>query len=67
MFPGDLSKLSKLIAAVIGYQNFEAEAAIVNYYALDSSIGGHTDHSERNHKAPLLSIRFYILVSSWHL
>lgn len=58
MFPEDLSKLSKLIATVIGHHDFEPEAAIVNYYAPDSSIGGHTDHSEKNHEAPLLSVRF---------
>jgi len=46
------------LAAASGFPDFEAEAAIVNYYAMDSSIGGHTDHSEKNHEAPLLSVSF---------
>lgn len=53
----DLNLLSCTIARVIGFNNFKAEAAIVNYYALDSSIGGHTDHSEKNKEAPLISVR----------
>ncbi|XP_046462692.1 nucleic acid dioxygenase ALKBH1-like [Daphnia pulex] len=57
-FPLDLNLLSSIIAQSIGFLSFKAEAAIVNYYALDSSIGGHTDHSERNHEAPLISISF---------
>ena len=57
VFPDDLALLSKTIAYSLGFDNFLAEAAIVNYYALDSSIGGHTDHSEYNHTAPLISIR----------
>lgn len=36
---------------------FEAEAAIVNYYRLDSTLSGHTDHSEKDLTKPLLSIR----------
>ena len=36
---------------------FKAEAAIVNYYHLDSSLSGHTDHSEKDLARPLLSIR----------
>ena len=37
--------------------SFRAEAAIVNYYHLDSSLSGHTDHSEKDLTQPLLSIR----------
>ena len=33
-----------------------AEAAIVNFYPMDATLGGHTDHSEPNLEAPLLSI-----------
>ena len=36
---------------------FSAEAAIVNFYHLDSTLSGHTDHSERDLSLPLLSIR----------
>nr|CAH0113114.1 unnamed protein product [Daphnia galeata] len=57
-FPSNLNLLSCIITQSIGFQSFKAEAAIVNYYALDSSIGGHTDHSEKNHVAPLISVSF---------
>ena len=58
-FPSDLGLLSRTVAACAGIDpNFVAEAAIVNFYALDSAIGGHTDHSEKNHDAPLLSFSF---------
>ncbi|CAI8052202.1 Nucleic acid dioxygenase ALKBH1, partial [Geodia barretti] len=38
--------------------SFLAEAGIVNYYHLDSTLSGHTDHSERDLSHPLLSISF---------
>ena len=38
--------------------SFLAEAGIVNYYHLDSTLSGHTDHSERDLSHPLLSIRY---------
>ena len=56
--PTDLLKLSNHVANCLGFPGFKAEAAIVNYYALDSTLGGHTDHSERNYSAPLLSFSF---------
>ena len=37
--------------------SFEPEAAIVNYYHLDSTLSGHTDHSEKDLSVPLLSLR----------
>jgi len=57
-FPSDLSKLSKTFASCLGFDRFMPEAAIVNYYSLDSTLGGHTDHSEINLEAPLFSISF---------
>ena len=39
-------------------QRFLAEAGIVNYYHLDSTLSGHTDHSEKDLSCPLLSISF---------
>lgn len=42
-----------------GQRAFKAEAAIVNFYpVIDSGIGPHTDHSEPNRKAPLVSVSF---------
>lgn len=59
-FPPDLSCVSQLIIdTVLGRQVcFKPEAAIVNYYHLDSSLSGHTDHSEFDLTAPLISIRY---------
>merc|ERR1719150_3699373 len=37
---------------------YKPEAAIVNFYPENSSLGGHTDHSEPNRQAPLLSFSF---------
>ena len=47
-----------ILKRVPGYESFEykPEAAIVNFYTMDSSIGGHTDHSEPNKSAPLGNI-----------
>jgi len=58
-FPPDLGALSQYFASIIGYgDNYKAEAAIVNYYHLDSTLSGHTDHSEDDLEAPLLSLSF---------
>lgn len=46
-----------VIGSNLGFKNFEAEAAIVNYYHMDSTLSGHTDHSEQNLEAPLFSFR----------
>ncbi|XP_071080477.1 nucleic acid dioxygenase ALKBH1-like [Haliotis cracherodii] len=57
-FPADLSVLSCCITEALGYTNFKPEAAIVNYYHMDSTLAGHTDHSEFHKQAPLLSVSF---------
>ena len=38
--------------------SFHAEAGIVNYYHMDSTLSGHTDHSEKDLSHPLLSLSF---------
>jgi len=58
-FPQDLSELSRYLSALIGYgDSYSAEAAILNFYHLDSTLSGHTDHSEDDLEAPLLSLSF---------
>ncbi|XP_067939015.1 nucleic acid dioxygenase ALKBH1-like isoform X1 [Watersipora subatra] len=59
-FPQDLSQLTQFIVhAVLGEEiKFKAEASIVNYYHADSTLSGHTDHSEFDLTAPLISISF---------
>ncbi|XP_044748490.1 nucleic acid dioxygenase ALKBH1 [Coccinella septempunctata] len=57
-FPEDLAGLSEIIAKKLGYNKFKPEAAIVNYYYFNSTLSGHTDHSEQNLEAPLFSFSF---------
>lgn len=56
-FPDDLAKLNAYFADVLGLGEYSAEAAIVNFYPLGTTLAGHTDHSEKNLEAPLFSIR----------
>ncbi|SPP86472.1 blast:Alkylated DNA repair protein alkB homolog 1 [Drosophila guanche] len=56
--PDDLNSLCAFFASVLGFNNFKAEAGIVNYYPIGTSLSGHTDHSEPNHSAPLFSFSF---------
>lgn len=57
-FPNDLGQLCKYISTVLGFPGeYSAEAAIVNFYPLGSTLAGHTDHSEKNLSAPLFSFR----------
>ncbi|XP_063385157.1 nucleic acid dioxygenase ALKBH1 [Cydia fagiglandana] len=57
-FPEELAELSDVVAEYVGYTGFKAEAAIVNYYHMDSTLSAHTDHSELNLEAPLFSFSF---------
>ncbi|KAJ7345043.1 hypothetical protein JRQ81_000993 [Phrynocephalus forsythii] len=57
-FPLDLAFLSKQVAKACGFADFQAEAGILNYYHLDSSLGIHVDESELDHTQPLLSFSF---------
>ncbi|EZA61237.1 Alkylated DNA repair protein alkB-like protein [Ooceraea biroi] len=56
--PPELCDLTSVLAKALGFQDFKAEAAIVNYYRMNSTLAGHTDHSEANAMAPLFSISF---------
>ncbi|XP_011630998.1 nucleic acid dioxygenase ALKBH1 [Pogonomyrmex barbatus] len=56
--PTELSSLMSILAKALGFLDFKAEAAIVNYYRMNSTLAGHTDHSEVNVAAPLFSISF---------
>ncbi|XP_059160239.1 nucleic acid dioxygenase ALKBH1-like isoform X2 [Physella acuta] len=57
-FPSDVSCLSQYLAACLGFGPYKPQAAIVNYYHMDSTLAAHTDHSEQDHSAPLFSISF---------
>uniref|UniRef100_UPI00358E40A1 nucleic acid dioxygenase ALKBH1 isoform X1 n=1 Tax=Myxine glutinosa TaxID=7769 RepID=UPI00358E40A1 len=57
-FPTDLGKLSSCLLRICGFPMFLPEAAIINYYRLDSTLGIHTDSSELDLTQPLLSLSF---------
>ncbi|KAM4012933.1 LOW QUALITY PROTEIN: nucleic acid dioxygenase ALKBH1 [Anomaloglossus baeobatrachus] len=57
-FPVDLAELSRCVSLACGFPNFKAEAGILNYYHMDSSLGIHVDESELDHTSPLLSFSF---------
>ncbi|KAK6999381.1 alkylated DNA repair protein alkB 1 [Biomphalaria glabrata] len=57
-FPRDVNCLAQYLAASLGFKHYKSEAAIINYYHTDSTLAGHTDHSEFDHSAPLFSISF---------
>ncbi|XP_015118592.1 nucleic acid dioxygenase ALKBH1 [Diachasma alloeum] len=56
--PGDVDEMTKAIAKGLGFDNFKAEAAIINFYRMNSTLAGHVDHSEDNLDAPLVSVSF---------
>ncbi|PSN35234.1 Nucleic acid dioxygenase ALKBH1 [Blattella germanica] len=66
-FPEDLAKLCGFVARVLGFGDFSAEAAIVNFYHMDSTLSGHTDHSEVDKEAPLFSFRLVPITSLTYL
>ncbi|KAF7200999.1 nucleic acid dioxygenase ALKBH1 isoform X1 [Nothobranchius furzeri] len=57
-FPSELHALAFRITAACGFPGFSSEAAILNYYRSDSSLGIHVDESELDHSQPLLSLSF---------
>ncbi|XP_066953415.1 nucleic acid dioxygenase ALKBH1 isoform X3 [Macrobrachium rosenbergii] len=65
LMPQDLKRLCSLVAKVLGFQDFVAEAAIINFYHENSTLGPHTDNSEPNMSAPLLSFR--TVRKAWHI
>ncbi|KAF5289845.1 hypothetical protein FQR65_LT11731 [Abscondita terminalis] len=57
-FSSDLAGLSGHVAEALNFRGFNAEAAIVNFYHMNSRLSGHTDHSEQFLEAPLFSFSF---------
>ena len=60
-FPSDLAKLCQTLLRYVPNllpENYQSEAAIINYYPMDASLGGHIDHSEPNRTSPLVSVSF---------
>jgi alkylated DNA repair protein alkB family protein 1 len=57
-FPDDAGTLVTMIACAANYSPFSPEAAIVNYYNKDKSMGGHRDDAEYAMDKPIISISF---------
>lgn len=55
--PPRLLNLCSVVAKIVGFDSFQCQAAIVNYYHQDSTLAAHTDHSEPFAAAPLFSFR----------
>lgn len=62
-FPEDIADLCSFLADTLGFADFTAQAAIINYYHLNSTLSAHQDISEPYQEAPLFSIR---LVAGHH-
>jgi alkylated DNA repair protein alkB family protein 1 len=54
-FPSELSELVKTLASVVG-ESIKPEAAIVNYYPANATMGGHLDDAELTMDKPIVSI-----------
>lgn len=63
-FPPELALLASTLVRALGAavmpepRGFEAQAAISNYYSAGDTLAPHTDHSERDLAAPLVSVSF---------
>jgi len=58
-FPPDLAEFcEKEVALRLGFKDYKAQAAIVNYYHVGDTLSCHNDRSEQNHLAPLISASF---------
>ena len=50
--------LTLTVQTCFTHHRFTPEATIINYYHMDSTLSGHTDQSELDHTAPLVSVRY---------
>lgn len=55
VFPTDLAELCQFIASELG-NDFSPEAAIVNFYPMSTSMGGHLDDAEHDLRKPIVSL-----------
>lgn len=58
-FPSELQKLiCEAFAKALSFENYKAEAAIINFYPIGTTLSSHTDHSEFSLECPLFSVSF---------
>jgi len=58
VFPAELNQLSRIFSTVIGCPDYNAQAAIINFYHAGSTLSAHTDSSEHDLTFPLISVSF---------
>jgi alkylated DNA repair protein alkB homolog 1 len=56
--PIDLNELASYFAKCLGFDGYRAQAVIVNYYPIATTLAGHVDNSEADLDAPLISVSF---------
>lgn len=54
--PEVIAHLSHYMSRSLGFDSFEGEAGLINYYRHKSTLCPHSDHSEPNKTAPLFSL-----------
>jgi len=57
-FPQELQKLTNELSLICGFSPYKAEAAIINFYDENQSMGGHLDNAEYEMTKPIVSISF---------
>lgn len=57
-FPQELQKLTDELSVICGFSPYKAEAAIINFYDENQSMGGHLDNAEYEMTKPIVSISF---------
>jgi alkylated DNA repair protein alkB family protein 1 len=57
-FPPELFSESRRLASLVGVGDYRAEAAIVNFYHLDTQLCGHLDDVEERQDVPIVSMSF---------
>ena len=50
------SSIGLSIACSLGYENFEANACLINYYPIGSSLSSHQDKNEKDFSWPIVSV-----------
>lgn len=57
-FPKDIGGLVTDIATTCGYDPYQPEAAIINFYSVTQCMGGHLDNAEYEMEKPIVSLSF---------
>ena len=56
VMPKIFSNLARQAAMKVGFDNFKADACLINQYAIGSKLGSHQDKNERDFNQPIVSV-----------